>query len=918
MADFSEIIQEINTNLPDNNTQAITAEKLRTTLINLTETIEDVQTDFEEGVNATLSDIVVDNLTSTDTDKALSANQGNVLNKSIIWKNYEYKQDVSASHTDISEFVGIPIGTTIYVYPDSTSIRLNGSVDYNYSPGTYFTTSVEVNQFWAVGAGRAHFIINPNHNLTTLDDVDNNIYYKLNQLQGYELTDTKHYTSASGTGGSQVKNCIFGGKLLIKNGQTYHIKVSSDDLIWESTGVRIYPTTGISTDPNYHPNMLNGVEQTFTAVGDISNWYVFVYDASFVDGATSADVVVNVRTDAYEIEVPDNSITNNKIVDDTIAFEKIAFKETLPVTKNLFNPNAITSGFINSSGGRSAGAAYVITDYIPVNTNGLYNNNWIASSAVHNYVYYPDKTPKRDLTAQYVYQEGDEGCYVRYTIRATAVDTTQIEVGTSGTSYVEYQEKTVISPSVIMPYQLTNDDFDTIQGNVESYMESSGIVSTKVDVDLPDVIYAVRGDTLQLFYQGMIKCVNPEVYDVLITCSVGAQYHRYYEYVVPSNATLGDYPFTLTVKDSNGNVLGTKSTVIRVVKSPVSPSTNKNIFCIGDSLSDGGEWQCEANRRLVGTGGTPSGNQISNITFVGRLSETAGGITTNFEGKSGYGWKDFVEGRAPRFRFYLSGNPAIYENDVYSNNGFQYTITEIRDIDGVKTVLTTTSNINNIPETSGTLTKVSGGGDSSITYTSMESQSDNPLWDGINNRISFKYYMETVCGYPVGTNIDAVYSLLSWNQITGNNWETIIGYVKTFADTLHAEYPNCKFKLMAVQYPSMKLMMPVYGAKGTGYADVYRCLKTIYNMNQQYQAFANSTETSGTSGDAYNTFVEFVNVSSQFDSDYNNKYTLKNVNTRNSSYQEPNSGSGGVHPQINGYYQIADVAYRNIVASFCQ
>lgn len=35
MADFNEIIQEINTNLPDNNTQAITAAKLRTTLIDM-------------------------------------------------------------------------------------------------------------------------------------------------------------------------------------------------------------------------------------------------------------------------------------------------------------------------------------------------------------------------------------------------------------------------------------------------------------------------------------------------------------------------------------------------------------------------------------------------------------------------------------------------------------------------------------------------------------------------------------------------------------------------------------------------------------------------------------------------------------------------------------------------------------------
>ena len=94
MADFTDIIQEINTNLPDNNTQSITAEKLRTTLIDLTEKIDDVQDDFETNINdefSTLEDnithaldnLVVDNLTSTSTYEALAANQGRVLNEKI-------------------------------------------------------------------------------------------------------------------------------------------------------------------------------------------------------------------------------------------------------------------------------------------------------------------------------------------------------------------------------------------------------------------------------------------------------------------------------------------------------------------------------------------------------------------------------------------------------------------------------------------------------------------------------------------------------------------------------------------------------------------------------------------------------------------------------------------------------------------
>lgn len=81
MADFSNIIQEINTNLPDNTSQSITAAKLRTTLIDLTNTIDQEQDDFETEINNTIASSIVDNLNSTDTDKSLSANQGRVLNE---------------------------------------------------------------------------------------------------------------------------------------------------------------------------------------------------------------------------------------------------------------------------------------------------------------------------------------------------------------------------------------------------------------------------------------------------------------------------------------------------------------------------------------------------------------------------------------------------------------------------------------------------------------------------------------------------------------------------------------------------------------------------------------------------------------------------------------------------------------------
>lgn len=115
MADFSNIIQEINTNIPDNNTQSITAAKLRTTLIDLTNAIDTVQDDFQQDISDELFDLVIDNLTSTSTTNALSANQGRILNETI--------DDVSHSVSDLNNKMFFKTGQRLNdTYIDDTHL----------------------------------------------------------------------------------------------------------------------------------------------------------------------------------------------------------------------------------------------------------------------------------------------------------------------------------------------------------------------------------------------------------------------------------------------------------------------------------------------------------------------------------------------------------------------------------------------------------------------------------------------------------------------------------------------------------------------------------------------------------------------------------------------------------------------------
>jgi hypothetical protein len=125
---------------------------------------------------------------------------------------------------------------------------------------------------------------------------------------------------------------------------------------------------------------------------------------------------------------------------------------------------------------------------------------------------------------------------------------------------------------------------------------------------------------------------------------------------------------------------------------------------------------------------------------------------------------------------------------------------------------------------------------------------------------------------------------------------------------MKAAYPNIKIKLMGVQLPSQNGGMGMnYGATGD-YSDTYGMTVTALNMNRAYQDFANHPD--------FSSFVEFLGVSSQFDSENNMPETDAPVNTRSTKTEK--RGTNGVHPATEGYLQIADVVYRNFVANFCQ
>lgn len=427
-----------------------------------------------------------------------------------------------------------------------------------------------------------------------------------------------------------------------------------------------------------------------------------------------------------------------------------------------------------------------------------------------------------------------------------------------------------------------------------------GLQKSAIEIVLPDIIYAIAGDTIQLFYRGMIKAVNPYIYNIVVSCSKGKQYPRYFEYL-PATDDTGTSSFKIEIKSDDGTVLGSKSCTIVTKNIVRSPSEKKHILCVGDSLTAGGIWCREASRRLTGTGGNPEGSGLANISFLGRKT----GEGTGWEGNGGWTWSSYATAGREAYKFFVSAvssPPSI--GAVYINNGIKYTVSEVNLTAG-KGYISALSSAPPLAREG--LTKESGNGDESIIFSSFKADSGNPFWEADKGRLDFPKYVNK---YMNG-KCDVIYFLLTWNGQT--EWKTdfsdVIATAKLLIDHIHANYPQCKIKIMGIQVPSISGGMGAnYGATGKGYADTFGMVVTALNMNRAYQDWCNEP--------AYKSFLEYTDVASQFDSENNMPEADKQVNTRSAKTEK--IGTNGVHPATEGYYQIADVVYRNFVANFCQ
>ncbi len=467
----------------------------------------------------------------------------------------------------------------------------------------------------------------------------------------------------------------------------------------------------------------------------------------------------------------------------------------------------------------------------------------------------------------------------------------QLEKGNEATEYEEYlsdEASGFYMPSLkIKASQI--QDLDDLVPEEEEEIEYNIL-------HLPEKYNLVVGDTFELFYKGVMLCKNPYNYNILVNCSIGKPWSRKFE-ATPTAA--GNYTLTITISDDNGKVLDTQSTILAVAEKATTPAENVNILCIGDSITQSGLWCNEVHRRLTNTNSVttygadaPTGDGLGNINFIGKKKLGDAG----YEASGGWKYSNYLNTTSSVSAYWVSATHNKTDSDqesVYQDvNGAQW---QLETIEVGRLKFKKYSGEGTLAS-SGVLTWVSGGTNTEdINYHSMKPEAGNPFV--YNGAIDFAAYCNDI---GVDT-IDKVFILLGWNS--AGALDVLKADAKTFLGKLITFNPAIKITLVGVQIPSLDGCANNYGATGI-WANYHKLQEFVFELDKINLELSNE----------YPNNVDSINLSGQFDTEYSCITDDMSVNSR--CKETIKIQTNGLHPNSNGYYQIADAVYRKIHADY--
>lgn len=192
------------------------------------------------------------------------------------------------------------------------------------------------------------------------------------------------------------------------------------------------------------------------------------------------------------------------------------------------------------------------------------------------------------------------------------------------------------------------------------------------------------------------------------------------------------------------------------------------------------------------------------------------------------------------------------------------------------------------------------------SYTGYYGSTPSPFL--VNGKFSIKDYITS-------NNLqtfDEVYILMTFNGFTSTNKydfdSEFLKEAKKLVDKIHSDYPTAKITLMGLPLTSTYAGLGSYYSVSTSYSDNYGVHMRIHEYDNFLEEWSKMDE--------YKSFMRYIDIKGQFDSEYNMPYESKPVNNTNTSSKENVGNAMGMHPSSAGYNQIGDAFFRALMSNW--
>lgn len=464
-------------------------------------------------------------------------------------------------------------------------------------------------------------------------------------------------------------------------------------------------------------------------------------------------------------------------------------------------------------------------------------------------------------------------------------------------------------------------------GEVNNLPTGGGSARATV-IHLPEQYDIVEGDTLELFYSGIVNVGNIQNFIIECSCPVGEAYGRKYTFTPAADNVGKEYNFAMTVKDVYGNVVDTAQTTIAVhgvgdsvdsvilsgnMGAYVAPSgsvmNGVADFYVYDPIHLDGSMKTLRLKNVI------VNPYVAKVAFFNSPTFAPGDFCTKvvtLEGNDGdvvsadieidttYQYmyiatncdsSGVIEDTDEEYYILSGGSNSKTGNVLCVGDSLTADGTWVKEFqsrlmaDGFDEVALVGSQIADTAKHEGR----AGWG-----YGSFLAESEsNPFWNPATSAIDFANYMAGL-GLP-GQTIDCCVILLGWNE-SGVQEEQFKNNINAFCSALRSTYPNCQIMFVGLQIPSIDGLGANYG---TTWHWKEKC-DFVHNLDRWYRDIASSMEG-----------VKVVQLCGQFDAEYNMPAAARQVNKRNPAQET--CGTNGVHPNEYGYLQIADAVYRGFI-----